>query len=379
MISNKILYIFGSGRSNRIKVENIKSTEFFYSYFYLKNKYPLTNLIEMKEEKPQQELSYKFLLIIDKILRKLTNLPFYFNLITTKNNFVEIFKANKIIATNDRLGLSILPMVLISKIFKKSDLFIIVMGLFSKERPNFIVSFLQKIMIIILLTATSKLFFLGDGEYKDACRLYPKKKHKFVFTPFCVDTNFWKLQNDGLKESSRNSVLFIGNDGNRDYDLVLEIANLLSEVNFIFITNYPFDSDDIPENVKLIQGSWNQNILSDEEILNYYSISKLTVLPIKNTFQPSGQSVSLQSMSLGTPVMITDTKGFWDKTNFTHNENIFFVKDNTKEVWASNIIELLNNNVLLKKLSVNSINTVNTHYRQEIFDKTLEEYIGLNN
>ena len=65
MVSNKILYIFGSGRSNRIKVENIKSTEFFYSYFYLKNKYPLTNLIEMKEEKPQQELSYKFLLIID--------------------------------------------------------------------------------------------------------------------------------------------------------------------------------------------------------------------------------------------------------------------------------------------------------------------------
>ena len=84
-------------------------------------------------------------------------------------------------------------------------------------------------------------------------------------------------------------------------------------------------------------------------------------------------------MSLGTPVMITDTKGFWDRNNFTHNENIFFVKDNTKEVWASNIIELLNNNVLLEKLSVNSINTVNTYYRQEVFDKTLEEYIGLNN
>ena len=145
MISNKILYVFGSGRSNRIKVENIKSTEFFYSYFYLKNKYPLTNLIEMKEEKPQQELSFKFLLIIDKILRKLTNLPFYFNLIITKNNFVEIFKANKIIATNDRLGLSILPMVLISKVVKKIDLYVIVMGLFSKERQNFIVSFYKKL------------------------------------------------------------------------------------------------------------------------------------------------------------------------------------------------------------------------------------------
>lgn len=378
MISNKILYVFGSGRKNRIEVENIKSTEFFYSYFYLKNKYPQTSLIEMKEEKPQQELSYKFLLVIDKILRKLTNLPFYFNLITTKSNFVKIFKANKIIATNDRLGLSILPMVLISKLFKKSDLFIIVMGLFSKQRQNFIVSLLQKFVINILLIATSRLFFLGDGEYKDACKLYPKKKHKFIFTPFCVDTNFWKSKNGGYNQSSRNSVLFIGNDGNRDYDLVLEIANILSEVNFIFITNYPFNSDDIPQNVKLIQGSWNQNILSDEEILNYYSESKITILPIKDTFQPSGQSVSLQSMSLGTPVMITNTKGFWDSSNFTHNENIFFVENNIKELWTSNLKEILNNNLLLEKLSINSINTVNEHYSQEVFDKTLEEYIGLN-
>lgn len=378
MASNKILYAFGSGRSNRIEVENIKSTEFFYSYFYLKNKYPLTDLIEMKEEIPQKEISYKFLLIIDKVLRKLTNLPFYFNLIITKNNFIKLFAADKIIATNDRIGLSILPMVLVSKIFQKSDLFIIVMGLFSKRKQNFIVSFLQKVMINILLTTSNKLFFLGDGEYKDACKLYPNKKHKFIFTPFCVDTNFWKSKNEGYNINSRNSVLFIGNDGNRDYDLVLEIASTLNEVNFIFITNYAYDLNNIPQNVKLIQGSWNQNILSDEEILNYYLESKITILPIKDTFQPSGQSVSLQSMSLGTPVMITNTKGFWDRSNFTHNENIFFVENNMKELWTSNLKEILNNNLLLEKLSINSINTVNEHYSQEVFDKTLEEYIGLN-
>ena len=33
----------------------------------------------------------------------------------------------------------------------------------------------------------------------------------------------------------------------------------------------------------------------------------------KRKFQPSGQSVALQSMSLGIPVMITETKGFWQK------------------------------------------------------------------
>ena len=32
-------------------------------------------------------------------------------------------------------------------------------------------------------------------------------------------------------------------------------------------------------------------------------------------------------MSCGTPVMITKTKGFWDKEEFKDEENIIFVKE----------------------------------------------------
>ena len=39
----------------------------------------------------------------------------------------------------------------------------------------------------------------------------------------------------------------------------------------------------------------------------------MTIIPLKNSIQPSGQSVALQSMACGTPVVITETFGFWDK------------------------------------------------------------------
>ena len=46
----KILYIFGSGRRNKIQKNSFDSSEFFYGYFYIKKKYKNTNYIEMLPE-----------------------------------------------------------------------------------------------------------------------------------------------------------------------------------------------------------------------------------------------------------------------------------------------------------------------------------------
>ena len=43
---------------------------------------------------------------------------------------------------------------------------------------------------------------------------------------------------------------------------------------------------------------------------------------MKDSLQPSGQSVTLQSMSLGIPVLISKTVGFWDFSKFRDEENI---------------------------------------------------------
>lgn len=377
MISNKILYVFGSGRKDRIKIQDFSSTEFFYGYFYFKDKYENIDLIEMKKEELPVQISHKFLLVVDKILRKLSNLPFFFNLINTTSNFKKIYNSNIVIATNDRLGLSIWPMVLISKIIKKIEVYVVVMGLFSKPKQNIITKYFQRFFLTLFIKTSKKLIFLGKGEYKNAESDFPRFKEKFLFIPFCVDNKFWSKEKIGENNTQRDSILFIGNDGNRDYEKVIEIANSLSELNFNLITNYSFEEKLIPKNVSLIKGSWNENLLTDEEIREYYANALVTILPLHDTYQPSGQSVTLQSMALGTPVIITETEGFWDINNFENKENIVFVENNDIKNWINEIKNLIVNEKLRNNISKNSIDTIEKFYKQEYFNKTLEETIGL--
>ena len=99
----------------------------------------------------------------------------------------------------------------------------------------------------------------------------------------------------------------------------------------------PKEYDEIlPKNIHKV----HLDIWTDDELKNIYSQAFLSIIPIKNSYQPSGQSVALQSMSMEVPVMITDTIGFWDKETFSHNENIFFIPKNTSKIWIENIILL---------------------------------------
>ena len=75
----------------------------------------------------------------------------------------------------------------------------------------------------------------------------------------------------------------------------------------------------------MIKGHWNKQLISDEELRKIYSDASLSIIPIRNSYQPSGQSVALQSMSMGVPVMITYTDGFWDKI-FLINKTLFLLK-----------------------------------------------------
>ena len=80
----------------------------------------------------------------------------------------------------------------------------------------------------------------------------------------------------------------------------------------------------INDNVEIIYGDWHKTALTDLELKNYYENALLTFLPLKETYQPSGQSVTLQSMSLGTPVIITKTNGFWNQVSLKIIKTLFF-------------------------------------------------------
>ena len=358
----KITYLFGEGRIKRLQSTTNTSDEFFYGYHHVKEIYPETKIIEMDPTLKKPILNF-----FDRILRKITHLPFYLSHIVTYKNFVQINKSDVIMATNDRIAISALPIILLSKVFTKTKILVVVMGLLSnanKKNDNL----LDKLILNLFLKITDEFLFLGKPECSKAVSLYPKYSDKFLFLPFCINEKFWEA--DESKSALKDKIAFIGNDGNRDYDKVIEIAKSFPQIDFIFVTQLS-SKNKIPDNVQLLSGSWGDNTLSDLEIKKIYSQSRITILPLKETIQPSGQSVALQSICSGTPVMITKTEGFWDSSKYKNKENIFFINDNSIDSWIENIDKVYFNVSLLEKISKNGIELIKEEYYLDKFNKRL--------
>ena len=152
----------------------------------------------------------------------------------------------------------------------------------------------------------------------------------------------------------------------------------MPEFDFTFVTSNINKNDIRSQNITLIEGQWNKKILSDEEVKNIYNESILTIIPIKDSYQPSGQSVALQSMSMGVPVLITETIGFWDKDVFKDGENIFFIEKNDINKWSNKIKEIIQNKKITNQVIDNSFNLVKNNYNTDFFYKELKEIIFKN-
>ena len=104
-----IIYIFKSGRIDRINQDSEYAKEFFYSYKSLKNKNLNLTVIEDKEG------LNKWFTLFEKILRKF-NLPIFYSKLVNKKNLNILKNSDIIFSTNPGLALTISPFI---KRFKK--------------------------------------------------------------------------------------------------------------------------------------------------------------------------------------------------------------------------------------------------------------------
>ena len=241
-----------------------------------------------------------------------------------------------------------------------------VMGLYSKNQKFKILKFFHLFFIKLLVANTNNVLFLGNSEFEKASSTHKKYIDRFKFSPFCVDTEFWSNKNN--KDITKNqNIIFVGNDGNRDFDLLIKLAENLKEFNFIVISSSESFKELSLPNVKIYNGFLGSEQISDLDLKELYLDSKLSIIPLKDSYQPSGQSVALQSMSLGIPVMITKTKGFWQKNLFLNNENIIFVDDFYYKTWIQKINEIFYDDLKIKKISKNAKETILNNYKLEKF------------
>ena len=237
-----------------------------------------------------------------------------------------------------------------------------VMGFFKEK--NLISNILRK----WILKSFSNLIFLSKSELNYAKKKYPEYKEKFYYLPFSVDLNFWKNNQSDLE---KKYILFNGNDLNRDYELVSNIIKNLNEFEFLIISNKLGNLQDL-DNVTYINTSIKNNFLSDLDLGKYYKQSYLSLIPVLDSIQPSGQSVAIQSMANNIPVLMSYTDGFWDKDNFSNNVNIYFEKNNSID-WTNKIKEILNNSnkQLIENAykQIEELNSIENNYK--IFKKII--------
>lgn len=150
---------------------------------------------------------------------------------------------------------------------------------------------------------------------------------------FGVDETFWTPPSS---ESTRTGILAVGSDGRRDHDLLLRAAELMPEHHVEILSRVPQPAR-LPENVSWICGSEGIPACSLIELLPKYRKAACVVVPLKESPQPSGQSVAMQAMMCGAPVVTTKTSGWWGGDVIRDRKEVLLVHPGDKTELAAGI------------------------------------------
>jgi len=174
----------------------------------------------------------------------------------------------------------------------------------------------------------------GEGELEPLLSRAPFLHERIHVNPFGVDTGFWKPGDEDC-----DGVLAIGNDGHRDWDtLVAAASKITAPVEIYTARSRP---DTLPANVAWRPAGWHEQVLSDRDVRDLYRRAAVVVVPVQDVPQPSGQSVTLQAMACGRPVVLTRTRGLWSSSGPVDGVNVTFVSPRDPDALAGGVVDLL--------------------------------------
>lgn len=188
-----------------------------------------------------------------------------------------------------------------------------------------------------LITA-SMFVHMHSVLFSDAEEAEIRKRFKTEFSGvsigwFGVDEKFWVPPED---ITERSGILSVGNDGRRDYDTLLKAAEIMPDHEFTILTRFEAPKG-LPCNVRWRCLNGPENYLPIKELLPLYQSSQCVVLPLKESLQPSGQSVAMQAMMCGAPVVITKTQGWWGSDVIRDGKEVRLVSPENPEELAAAI------------------------------------------
>ncbi len=238
---------------------------------------------------------------------------------------------------------------------------------FDNKLPTFLKKFYYRTFLIIL-RRLDYLIFYGEADKLNSIEYFKLDPRKTYTIKFGVDTLFWKpTKKDNF---ASNYIFSIGQDPSRDFNTLLRVKTkkkIHIHTNLLDPKNH--------KKLKITNGTYQKykSSFSDLEIRKLYQNSFLIVVPLKNVFQPSGYSVTLQAMACGKPVILTLTKGLWAPKVFKHLKNCILVNPHNEKEIEDGINKLENDPTLYKKICTEARKTAEKHFSLEVANKSTLE------
>ena len=346
----RTLYLFKTGRRERLQGTDSFPTELFYGYCQLRE---LGRNVDMLDEADIKLLAghhgYVMRLATRALVWMFPRFPVAlpYALILARRPIRERLNACRtVVATTQTFGFCL---GLLKRLgFVKARVAFIVMGTFPDSLPLLYRGFVRWLLGACDLVTISE----SETRHLKQCLGEHPALHS---VPFGVDTTFWTPAASARPRAVEDYVLSIGNDRHRDYRTLLAIWQPHFP-RLRIVTRLPVTT--CHTNVEIIAGDWRERIHSDAEIRNMIHDCRFVVLPIQDTIQPSGQSACLQAMACAKAVVLSDFRGLWDRNVMRDGETCLLVPSGDAEALQRAIERLLSSSDLVRRIGINARHAV---------------------
>lgn len=218
----------------------------------------------------------------------------------------------------------------------KKENFLVVKNLTYREKRGLVGWIYYRFMRFIVKSGYVDLFTCCSQSHCGYCaEIFEQPMEKFCFVPFGVE--------DVRKETEKGDYILSIGRSNRDWDFLIHALG--GQKMPVRIVCDELRRENLPENVRIYNHVWG------EEALEFLSRCRLVVIPILDGKVAAGETVLLQAMCLGKPVVVARPGGKWEE--YIKNGENGFVVPKDREALRLAVGRLWNEDGLYDKISQN--------------------------
>lgn len=221
----------------------------------------------------------------------------------------------------------------------------------------------RSLLVRTYLSGCSKVICLAKFQVRALIR-FRVAQNRIAVIPLGIDAPFFSQQ----KAKREPYILSVGYDMARDYDFLLAVASRLTYPVRIITARHIISPDrELPENVQVDYS------LPISEVRKAYASAKIVVVPLRPNIDGvgsdcSGQTVVLESMASGAPVMVTERP--WVQEYLRRTEEYIPLPQDVQQATDA-IDSLWKAEELLRKIGDSGMKAVQSRYNVTSFSRAL--------